>query len=174
MRVMYPRVEWRGLSAFARCNKACVFRKIIYVTLSWNLQFLQNIPELGLRPEIFTQIDWHLKIQNTTFLCIKFPPPILSPLHSTRGYIYLPPWVRYIYISNTGSKSLISRRRNMVHHVISDWCESCFMLCLRVLRNLWELCLRRMRDSWELCIYIHIYHHELCICSYLPTETSLA
>jgi len=30
-------------------------------------------------------IDWHPKIQNTTYLCIEFPPPILSPLHSTRG-----------------------------------------------------------------------------------------
>ena len=32
-----------------------------------------------------TQINWNLKIQNTTFLCINFPPPISSPLHSTRG-----------------------------------------------------------------------------------------
>jgi len=34
---------------------------------------------------IDSQIYLHLKIQNTTFLCIKFPPPILSPRHSTRG-----------------------------------------------------------------------------------------
>ena len=31
------------------------------------------------------QIDWHLKILHTHFLCNQFPPPILSPLHSTRG-----------------------------------------------------------------------------------------
>ena len=35
--------------------------------------------------DIPTQIDWHLKIQNTLFLWIKFLPPIFSPLHSTRG-----------------------------------------------------------------------------------------
>ena len=34
---MYPRVEWRGLTAFATSNKACVFRKIIHVTWFWNL-----------------------------------------------------------------------------------------------------------------------------------------
>jgi len=36
--------------------------------------------------DVPTQIDWHLKIQNTDFVCIKFPPPLLSLLHSTRGH----------------------------------------------------------------------------------------
>jgi len=84
----HPRVEWRGLTAFARRNKACVFRETIYVTLFWDFEFLQNILELRLSPEIPNQIDWHLKIQNTTFLCIKFPPPILSPLDFTCGWGY--------------------------------------------------------------------------------------
>jgi len=48
--VMYPRVQWRGLTAFARRNKACIFRKIIYVTLFWNRIFSQNNLELGLSP----------------------------------------------------------------------------------------------------------------------------
>jgi len=52
---------------------------------SGNLSFLQNILELGFSPEIPTPIDWHLKIQNTHFGRIKFPPPILSPLHCTRS-----------------------------------------------------------------------------------------
>jgi len=47
-----PRVEWRGLTVFARRSKACVFRNIIYVTLFWNLEFLQNILELRLSLEI--------------------------------------------------------------------------------------------------------------------------
>ena len=83
-----PRVEWRGLTACAMRTKACVFRKLIQITLSWNFLFLQNILKLRLSPEIPTQIDWHLKIQNTTFVCIKFPPPIVSPLYSTRGYVH--------------------------------------------------------------------------------------
>jgi len=88
-KLMYPRVQCRGLTPFARRNRACVFRKLIRVTLSWNLEFLQNILELRLTPEIPSQIDWHLKIQSTTFLCIKFPPPILIPLQSTRGQSHL-------------------------------------------------------------------------------------
>ena len=51
------RVEWRGLTAFAMRSKACVFRKIVHVTLCWNLQFLQNILELRVSPEIHSQID---------------------------------------------------------------------------------------------------------------------
>ena len=78
-------MEWRGLTACARRNIACISREIIDVTLFWNLWFLQNILELRLSPEIPSLIDWHLKIQNTTFLCIRFLPPILSPLHSTRA-----------------------------------------------------------------------------------------
>jgi len=78
-------VEWSEFTAFDMLNKACVFRKIIYVTLSWNVKFPQNILELRLSPKIHSQSYLHLKIQNTTFLCIKFPPSILSPLHSTRG-----------------------------------------------------------------------------------------
>ena len=38
--------------------------------------------------DIPIEIDWPLKIQNTDFVCIKFPPPILSPLHSTRIYLH--------------------------------------------------------------------------------------
>ena len=30
-----PRAEWRGLTAFARCNKACVFRKICHFVLEF-------------------------------------------------------------------------------------------------------------------------------------------
>jgi len=80
-----PRLEWRGLTAFARRNKACVFRKILDVTLFWNLKNFRNILDLRLSPEISSQMYLHLKIQNTTFLCIKFPPPILSAVHSSRG-----------------------------------------------------------------------------------------
>ena len=39
-----PRLEWKGLTTFARRNKACVF-------------FLSYILKLGLSPEIPTQID---------------------------------------------------------------------------------------------------------------------
>jgi len=46
-----------------------------------------NILEFRLSPEIPSQIDWNLKIQNTTFLYIKFLPQIQSPLHSTRGWV---------------------------------------------------------------------------------------
>ena len=80
---IYVYIYMWGLTACATCDKACVYRKIIHVTLFWNLKFLQNILELWLSPWIPTQIDLHLKIQNTTFLCIEFPPQILSPLHST-------------------------------------------------------------------------------------------
>jgi len=38
-----PRVEKRGLTTFARRNKACVSCKFIQVILSGNLWFLQNI-----------------------------------------------------------------------------------------------------------------------------------
>ena len=79
-----PRVEWRGLTTFAERNKACIFRKLFQAILSWNLSFLQNILELGLSPKTPTQIDWLLKIRNIFCVCIKFPPPVLSPLHSTR------------------------------------------------------------------------------------------
>jgi len=46
-------------------------------------------PTLGRGWEIHrtysTQIDWNLKIQNRPNPVNKIPPPILSPLHSTRG-----------------------------------------------------------------------------------------
>jgi len=53
--------EWRGLTAFARRNNACVFRKIIYVTLFWNLWCLQNILELRLSSESPNHIYSHLQ-----------------------------------------------------------------------------------------------------------------
>ena len=109
-KLMYPRVQCRGLTPFARRNRACVFRKLIQVTLYWNLEFLQNILELRLSPEILTQIDWHLKIQNTTFLCIKIPPPILSPLHSTCGGSMI-----YMWISRVTCEWDMS-------HVNASWC----------------------------------------------------
>ena len=37
--------------------------------------------------DILTQIDWHLTIQNTDFVCIKFPPPISSPFQYSRGWM---------------------------------------------------------------------------------------
>jgi len=40
---VYPRVEWRGFTAFARRNNACVFRKLIYDIFPWNLSFLKHI-----------------------------------------------------------------------------------------------------------------------------------
>ena len=49
--------------------------------------------------DIPIHIDWHLKIQNTDFAYLKFPPPILSPLHSTRRYMYTSINTRiYIYV----------------------------------------------------------------------------
>jgi len=79
-----PRDEWTGHTAFARRNKACVFRKITNLS---HFVISPCVLELRLWPETPTLINWNLKIQNTAFWCNKFPPPILSPLHSTRG-----PW----------------------------------------------------------------------------------
>jgi len=97
----YPRAEWRGLTilqhyntttpqhsgrtTFALRNKARVFCKLTRVISYLTSSFLQDILKLGVSPEIPTQIDWHLKIENAHFVCNKFPPPILSPLHSTCG-----------------------------------------------------------------------------------------
>jgi len=76
-------------TSFARRSKACASRNISLGHFVYgNLYFVQNMLEVRLLPEILDQIDLHLKIMNTTFLCIMFPPPILSPLHSTVGGLY--------------------------------------------------------------------------------------
>jgi len=51
--IYVPRVERRGLTTFARRNKACVSCKFIHVILSGNFWIL----ELGLSPKNSTQID---------------------------------------------------------------------------------------------------------------------
>jgi len=82
--LLAPRVELRGLTAFARRNSACVFRKFIHLghfVISPKYSGTQIISEIS------TPIEWNLKIQNIPFWGDKFSPPILSPLHSTRGWI---------------------------------------------------------------------------------------
>ena len=56
----------------------------LFYFIFWNLEFVKIILELRLFPYINNQIDLYLKIQNTTFLCIKFPLLFFS-LHSTCG-----------------------------------------------------------------------------------------
>ena len=51
--------------------------------------------------DIPNHTNLHLKRQNTTFLCIQFPPPILSPLHSTHG-------------SLSGGKSCLREQRQVL------------------------------------------------------------
>jgi len=58
----------------------------VYLCITHIYPKTYDILELRLSPEIPSQIDWHLKIQNTTFLCSKFPPQIWSPLQWTRAY----------------------------------------------------------------------------------------
>jgi len=71
---------------FARSNKACVFRKLTWNILSWNLSVISP-KYCGIRiiADILTQIDGHLEVQNTPFLRIEFPvtwnfkPSLLRP-----------------------------------------------------------------------------------------------
>ena len=75
------RVDERAIT-FARRNKSCVFSLLYILTL-------------GLSPEIPTQIDWNLKIQNTTFWCIEVSSKP-APLH---------PWIPpAMTVSNAVSK----------------------------------------------------------------------
>jgi len=69
-----PRVEWRGLIAFARRNCACLSLSRKQINLG---QFVISPKYSGTQIilEIPTQIDWNLKIQNTPFWGNMFPPP---------------------------------------------------------------------------------------------------
>ena len=85
-------VEWRGLTAFTRCNNLDV--RFPQDNLgNFVLEFVVSPKYSG--PQIIAR-DSHsnrltLKIQNTTFLCIKFPPPNFKPspilgTYSDRGF----------------------------------------------------------------------------------------
>ena len=63
-----------------RAFSASWLRSLLKLCISSNYSWTRILADIP------TQIDWHLKIQNTHFLCIKFPPLTLSPLHSTRGH----------------------------------------------------------------------------------------
>jgi len=86
-----PRVEWTGLASFARCNKTCDFRKLI-------------------------QIFFFKKMHNTTFLCNRFPPPILSTLHSIRGI-----WDSAVWIRRTRQKLNKARVTARTYWLIWIW-----------------------------------------------------
>jgi len=55
-------------------------------------------------------------------------------------YIYIPPWVMYIYLSTNRSKTCMSRRWHGAPSYVSD-----------------------LRETYESHVYIHMYYHGLCM-----------
>ena len=120
-----PLVDWRGLTTFARRNKACIFCKLIEVILSWICHFSKIFwnSDYCQRNPLKSNAIWR------SFLSVKFPPTILSPHNSTRRE----PWASSIVYRLS---SVVYRLSSIVHRLTIHQ-MSWLIRCLLPIRMSW-------------------------------------